>query len=384
MNCYTQSGITQIEGKILFLGDSIGDDGRFISFLNTYFRLYNPRADVQLFNLGVCSETISGASEPDHPFPRPCLLNRLDKAISTVKPDWVIMCYGVNDGIYYPQSDERFLAYKDGYKKAIERLKKDNIKIAVMTPPPFDAQSFKKTYGDVLLPKCADKFSYEKPYESYNDVLDDYADWIKSTLVNDVDIVIDVRSWLTRDTAGIRENHPEYLSGDGIHPHEHGHCVMAHCILEDFFGVSLSKFAIQLEQDNFSLFHLVYECDSILHKVLKEEVGHDNPNKENCIASYKLEQSILECEQKIADYISEHPELSDYVEDWEGFETHYIHISGYEVILACPKVAAQGNPWAWRTEFFGAYPSTDIMLLKNGWHIAHIAIPNRFGAPIIM
>ena len=77
----------------------------------------------ELINLGLPSETCSGLSEPDHPFPRPNVHERLDRVLQQTQPDVVVVCYGMNDGIYYPFSDDRLAAYQAGIRRIIEKAK---------------------------------------------------------------------------------------------------------------------------------------------------------------------------------------------------------------------------------------------------------------------
>jgi hypothetical protein len=79
----------------------------------------------ELINLGVSSETASGLSEPEHPWLRPCVHGRVGKALMESKPDIVVFCYGINDGIYYPFSNERFEAYKRGILSLIDKIRND-------------------------------------------------------------------------------------------------------------------------------------------------------------------------------------------------------------------------------------------------------------------
>lgn len=65
-----------------------------------------PTAQLRLLNLGLSSETASGLSEPTHPFPRPDVKTRIDRISEKTKPDVEFICYGMNDGIYHPQSEE--------------------------------------------------------------------------------------------------------------------------------------------------------------------------------------------------------------------------------------------------------------------------------------
>jgi pimeloyl-ACP methyl ester carboxylesterase len=70
--------------------------------------------------------------------------------------------------------------------------------------------------------------------------------------------------------------------------------------------------------------------------------------------------------------------------EWEGFVRHDFRVNGANAIVVEPKTPLPGRPWAWRGEFFGAFPNADIALLKAGWHIAYIGVPDLFGAPRAM
>jgi pimeloyl-ACP methyl ester carboxylesterase len=69
---------------------------------------------------------------------------------------------------------------------------------------------------------------------------------------------------------------------------------------------------------------------------------------------------------------------------WEGFVRHDFRVDGANVIVVEPKEALAGRPWAWRGEFFGAFPNADIELLKAGWHLAYMQVPDLFGSPKAM
>src|ERR1051325_9568882 len=80
--------------RLLILGDSNTYAGTWVQFFETYLFTHYPDRRIQVINLGLPSETASGLSEPDHPWPRPCIHERLDRALAKIKPDWVIACYG--------------------------------------------------------------------------------------------------------------------------------------------------------------------------------------------------------------------------------------------------------------------------------------------------
>ena len=66
---------------------------------------------------------------------------------------------------------------------------------------------------------------------------------------------------------------------------------------------------------------------------------------------------------------------------WEGFVRHDFKVDGTDVIVVEPATPLPGRPWAWRGEFFGAFPNADIALLKAGWHLAYLSVPDQFGSP---
>ncbi|MEI9892394.1 MAG: prolyl oligopeptidase family serine peptidase [Chthoniobacter sp.] len=66
---------------------------------------------------------------------------------------------------------------------------------------------------------------------------------------------------------------------------------------------------------------------------------------------------------------------------WNGYEKLDFQVAGHPALLVKPKTAAPGNPWIWRTEFFGHEPQGDVALLGLGWHVAYIKVSDMYGAP---
>src|SRR4029078_2249176 len=115
--------------RVVFLGDSNTAAGKFIAYLDAYLCTRFPDKRFELINLGLPSETVSGLSDPDHPYPRPNVHDRIDRALQLSKPDVVVICYGMNDGIYYPFDEGRFGKFKDGMTKLIEKVEKAGAKV---------------------------------------------------------------------------------------------------------------------------------------------------------------------------------------------------------------------------------------------------------------
>ncbi|WP_340025327.1 SGNH/GDSL hydrolase family protein [Paenibacillus sp. FSL K6-1096] len=216
--------------RILFLGDSITADGLYIRLAEEWLNKHRPDTELKLLARGVPSETASGLSEAEHPFPRPCIHDRLAKELAEAAPDIVIACYGMNDGIYHPLSEGRFAAYQNGMRRLSAQISEAGAKVILMTPPPFDAVSMKGP----LQPGTAADFSYLKPYEEYDKVLERYAAWLLSGGCP-ADGVIDMRTPLVTHIRQARSADSSYSYGDGIHPDASGHRVMAQVLLQELF-----------------------------------------------------------------------------------------------------------------------------------------------------
>ena len=97
--------------RVVFLGDSITYAGGYIALIDAWLFRYAPESRIELIDIGLPSETVSGLTEPNHAggaFPRPVLSERLARALEQTHPNLVVACYGMNDGIYYPFDPDRF------------------------------------------------------------------------------------------------------------------------------------------------------------------------------------------------------------------------------------------------------------------------------------
>ncbi len=205
--------------KVLWLGDSITQAGDYVTFAEYYLNKQNTSSHFDFVSIGLSSENVSCLTETDHPFPRPCLSERLQRALDLVHPQIVIACYGMNDGIYHPQSPERMAAFQKGIQSLIEAVRAKNARLILLTPPPFDPTSVTTT-RDAHAPD----FSYKAPYEKYDDVLADYAAWEKTLTAADV-TVVDLHTPIAAYLAKQR------FTKDGIHPDLAGHLLMARTLL---------------------------------------------------------------------------------------------------------------------------------------------------------
>ncbi len=291
-----------VSATILFLGDSVTDNGLYIAYLEAYFRRYHPDKNLSLIPLGVSSETASGLSEAKHPFPRPCVHDRAKRALEITKPDWVFCCYGMNDGIYHPLSEERFKAYQTGMLLLLEKIKAAGAKAVLVTPPPFDAASFAfpaPRTGEDGKPD----YSYLSPYREYDTVLRAYAQWLLTDpALEAADSVIDIRTPLLYATASQRAEQPGYSSGDGIHPNAYGHGIIARTLLTEWFNEDMTHMEnLSASLEEWAGFPLVLQRHRILADAWKEHVGHTHPVKAAEALSLEEALAAARClEQEVA------------------------------------------------------------------------------------
>lgn len=66
---------------------------------------------------------------------------------------------------------------------------------------------------------------------------------------------------------------------------------------------------------------------------------------------------------------------------WEGFARYDFKVGELEAIVVNPDKPLPDRPWVWRAEFFGAFADADVALVKAGWHLAYVKVPDLFGSP---
>jgi lysophospholipase L1-like esterase len=207
--------------RVLFLGDSITYDGKYVDAISAYIHLSGKALPpFEIIPCGLSSETVSGLSEPGHAndkFPRPVLRERLERVLTATKPQLVFACYGMNDGIYLPLDEVRFQAFRDGITRLRDAAAKHGATVIHITPPVFD------------IPPLQNR-SDGKTFD-YDTVLTAYAAWLIAQRENGwhvIDLHTPMRAAIdSRRAAG----DPNFtFSKDKVHPNADGHLLMAKVI----------------------------------------------------------------------------------------------------------------------------------------------------------
>jgi len=201
--------------RILFLGNSITYDGKYIVDIETYFIMHYPKRHWEFINVGLPSETVAGLSEPNHAggkFPRPDLHERLARVLALTKPDLVFACYGMNDGLYLPFDEERFRKFREGILWLHEEVVQSGAPIIHLTPPVYD--------------------EHRGGSEGYALVLDRYSEWLLQQKDSLDWKVADLHFPMKKYLEGRRQTDTAFgFAKDGIHPDSLGHWIMAREVL---------------------------------------------------------------------------------------------------------------------------------------------------------
>jgi len=195
--------------RILFLGDSITHSGIHLANLETYLSLAHPDPERVMMNLGLPSETVSGLSEENHAegrFPRPVLSERITRVLNATKPDLIVACYGINDGIYSPFDPVRYRKFREGIIQLRNAAARHGAHITFLTPWPYDHKKGNESW----------------PADYNSAVLGVYSKWLLDQRQFGWQ-VLDTHGALTKFLTEKRKTEPDYaLARDGVHFNANG------------------------------------------------------------------------------------------------------------------------------------------------------------------
>lgn len=276
--------------RVVFIGDSITHAGGYIVYLEAELIARGIEPRPELINLGLPSETCSGLSEPEHPFPRPDVHERLDRALAKSKPDVVVACYGMNDGIYYPLGEQRFARYQAGIEKIEQKVKAAGAKLVLMTPTVFDPNPTKSNKN--MQPLGREEYSWKEPYKDYDNVLQKYGEWIM-TRKHATDMLVDLRKPLVAALRSKRSKDPKFVfAPDAVHINDSGHKMVATAIA-NAWGL---KDELTAKKE---LVALVRKKQNLMHNSWLSHVGHKRPGMRDGLPLAEAEKKAATIEVEI-------------------------------------------------------------------------------------
>lgn len=272
----------QEEPRVLFLGDSITYDGRWVVQVESAIRAQRGLARIPIVNMAVPSETASGLSEAGHAggsFPRPDVHERLGRVLLAYKPTLVIVCYGINDGIYQSFDEARFKAYRDGLASLRAECLKSGAKVVLLTPPP---------YGIDRPKECG----------AYDQVLATYSAWLLEQRRYNWQ-VIDVRSKLVESVVAAKKADPKFIfSKDNIHPGDEGHRFFAQAAWEGL--APLMKWNARVAMTEGAKLKPLAQSMALLRNAWLTKTGHRRPGLPEGMS---VEQAEARSAQLVGEYL---------------------------------------------------------------------------------
>jgi len=266
--------------------------GQYITYIDAFLTAKYPDRKFEIINVGLPSENVSGLSEPNHAegrFPRPDLHERLHRVLDTLKPDLVIACYGMNDGIYLPFDDNRFQKFKDGIEWMHNQIVKSGAEIIHVTPPLFDEQKGK----------------------AYANVLDIYSDWLISCRYTKNWNVIDIHWPMKKFLEEQRLADSTFkLAEDGVHPSDTGHFIITKQILlslgeKEFAYAGDIKTVLSKYNNGNEILKLVEERQRVLKDAWLTYIGHKRPDMNQGISVKEAQLKNEEINLKIQALLKE-------------------------------------------------------------------------------
>jgi lysophospholipase L1-like esterase len=271
--------------QIVFLGDSITYAGGYVEIFATAMFTTEPKREVEVLDLGLPSETVSGLSEEGHAggkFPRPVLSERLARVLDKTKPDLVFACYGMNDGIYMPPSEERLAKFREGTEALHRAVEAAGAKIIHLTPPVFDRVPLK------------DKVSTDgkgMPYGGYDEVITQEAEWLLGQRAIGW-TVIDIHTPLKEALAEHRKQDPNFaFSKDGVHADATGHAIIAQALLAAL-GQPMPKTSPELAK-------LIHQQQVVLKDSWLTTCGHLRPGMASGLPLDQAQMKAAELREQI-------------------------------------------------------------------------------------
>ena len=202
-----ESGAMDYQRSIVFLGDSITHQGRYLRYLAEYFAVDMPKAGVRLWNSGV------GGDRTD------LCLARLARDVNAHKPDDIMILLGMNDCM----DEKASAAFEEHFTALAARLRAANpgARFIWATPTPYDSE-VAASAGD-------------GPHPERAAALERYAAFIRAWQKREGGTLVDFHSPMVAFNRAAQKTNPSFsLCGpDRVHPQEPGGYFMARVFLRD-------------------------------------------------------------------------------------------------------------------------------------------------------
>jgi lysophospholipase L1-like esterase len=186
--------------RLVFLGDSITEQLIYTRYVMDYFALRYPDVRITFRNAGWSGDTAPGG------------LERLQRDVLSLKPSVVTICFGMNDGGYTSFDQDRYDRYMKGMTGLVQTLKRNGVRVVLLTPGVVDEDIDNK---------------------GYNRTLTRYAQGVKELAASEQIAVFDINALMGDVQARAKRDNPKFtMLPDSVHPDPPGQALMAYGLLK--------------------------------------------------------------------------------------------------------------------------------------------------------
>ncbi len=368
MTIHTALAAPDITGakRIVILGDSITYSGDYITDVEAW--LLSRGATAEVINLGLPSETAADLTPLEqqethikpHGFPRPTISERLNRILEKSQPDWVLACYGMNDGSSLPQNDEGFARYCAAMETLKSTVEKAGVKqFIALTPPIHDAGP-------------------GKGISKHDEMLHRFSEWLLSKR-KDGWSVIDIHGPMRAALDERRKAEPNFrFAGDGVHPSREGHDLIARQIIQ-YFSSPAEAQAFFARSSSFAkpMRDLVQQRMAIRRNAWLTSTGHARPGLAKGLPMDEANAKVQELTAQIGAQAAQ--PFPGKKSAWNGSDRYDFPVGEKICTVIAPAAPLPGKLWAWKGEFLDAFPKLEIELLKRGVYIVTLNTQNLLG-----
>jgi lysophospholipase L1-like esterase len=194
--------------RIAVAGDSITEQKLYSRFMEDYLLACASELELRVIQLGWGGERAPGFAE------------RMENDLLPFHPDVVTTCYGMNDGSYRKFEPSIGETYRRSMTDIVRRLKAAGALVIVGSPGAVDTFTYRNKGVSA---------------QDYNDNLAHLRDLAKGVAQEEGMVFANVHDPLVKAMEKAKAAHGEKFDvcgGDGVHPNQNGHLVMAYAFLK--------------------------------------------------------------------------------------------------------------------------------------------------------
>ena len=212
---------------VAVVGDSITEQKLYSVFMEDYLLMCQPQLKLRIAQFGWGGETAPGFA------------SRMANDMLPFQATVATTCFGMNDGGYSPMTPDKAQRYRQGQETIVRRAKEAGVRLFVVgSPGCVDADTFHNDPAAATM--------YNRTLQAERDIAREVAQAEGVRFADVIDPMLDV---MTKAKAKYGKQY-HLAGGDGVHPSENGHLVMAYALLKGLgCNGQIARISVDLAQD---------------------------------------------------------------------------------------------------------------------------------------